>query len=302
MLGMLNLLKPPGMTSHDAVDQVRRVLNIRRVGHTGTLDPAATGVLLLLLGRATRLAPFLEHHYKTYRATAVFGIATDSQDATGIIRYRQPVNLRREDVDQVLKGFVGYVWQLPPMTSAVKVKGQRLHRLARAGCEVERARRQVHIEKMDLLGMETPEKAGYPRALIECRCSKGTYVRTLVSDCGDTLGCGAHLGFLLRTEVGGFSVQDAVTLEELQAASHPWELVLPAARAVGNLAPVKLPAGQVRRIQSGNPVFLDEMEPVAAPIEPGSWVRMETGVGSLVAVARAQEVKGRIQLQPRKVL
>ncbi len=209
--GVLLLLKPSGMTAHDVVEFVRKQLRMQRVGHTGTLDPLAAGLMVLCIGRATRLAEFLSELDKVYRFEMVLGIATSTQDAEGDIVATAPTeHITVEKVEKVLAQFVGEIEQLPPMLSAVHYKGKRLYELARRGVEVERTPRRVQIYRLTLLQWwERPVK----RALVEVHCSRGTYIRTLVDDIGKALGCGAYQHFLVRTHIGPFSNADALTLE-----------------------------------------------------------------------------------------
>lgn len=209
--GVVVVDKPAGMTSHDVVDRVRKVFETRKVGHAGTLDPDATGVLVLGVGTATRLLSFAQADVKRYSAVAAFGTTTTTQDASGEVLETRPVDLDRPAVERVAASFLGDIEQIPPMVSAVKIGGERLYRKARRGEEVERPARQVTIDSLDLVDFsETP-----PEATFDVRCSAGTYIRTLVHDIGAALGCGAHLKSLRRTEASGFSEADATLLDDL---------------------------------------------------------------------------------------
>ncbi len=229
MDGILNLHKPAGPTSFDMVRSVRRASGEKRVGHAGTLDPAASGVLPLLLGQATRLSDFFLTARKTYVATVAFGTATDSHDAMGTVTAQHPVPpLTRLELEALLAPFRGEQLQMPPMFSALKQGGRPLYELARAGQEVERAARPVSIYRLDLLDWNG-------RVLrIEVECSRGTYIRVLAHELGQRAGCGAHLAALVRSRVGPFSVADAFplipaappSLAELQAALHPLDAML----------------------------------------------------------------------------
>ena len=222
--GVLLVDKPAGLTSHDVVDRVRRHFGFEKVGHCGTLDPAATGLLILVLGRATKLQDRLMADDKMYEGTMLLGISTDSQDADGKVIAEKPVPpLTEEDIDQVFAKFRGDLQQVPPMVSAVKHQGTPLYKLARKGKTVEREPRLVHIYDFRVLGLELP------RVRLRVACTKGTYVRTLCSDVGDMLGCGAHLYELRRMRSGNFDVKDAHSLktileqtrEQLQASIIP---------------------------------------------------------------------------------
>ena len=211
MNGFLIVDKPAGMTSHDAVARVRRALGVKRIGHAGTLDPDATGVLVLGVGRGTRLLQFLSASDKEYVADVVFGVETTTQDAAGeVLATIDASSLTRDDVESALARFHGEIEQVPPMVSAVKVGGERLYKRALRGEEVERAPRRVSIFAIVLEEFSPGERA---RARIRVRCSKGTYIRTLAHDLGRALGVGAHVGSLRRTASGTFSEQDAVALD-----------------------------------------------------------------------------------------
>lgn len=211
MDGILNINKPLDKTSFSVVAMVRRLSGERRVGHAGTLDPAATGVLPVCLGQGTRVVEFLVDATKTYRAEIELGVTTDTDDASGrIIEKRDPSGISREQVEAVLSSFCGLVKQTPPMYSAVKYHGKPLYKLARAGITVERRSRLVKIEKLAILDWQPPI------VVIEVVCGKGTYIRSLAHDLGQTLGCGASLKGLARLRCGPFDIEDAVSLSELE--------------------------------------------------------------------------------------
>ena len=208
--GVLLVDKPPKLTSHDVVDRLRRHFGFRKVGHCGTLDPAATGLLVIVLERATKLQANLMIEDKTYEGVMQLGIATDSQDADGAVIAEKPVPLLTEaDLEAVLAKFRGDLQQIPPMVSAIKHQGTPLYKLARKGQTVEREPRLVHIYDLRMLKLELPH------VHLRVACSKGTYVRTLCHDIGEMLGCGAHLAGLRRTRSGRFDVKDAKPLDEL---------------------------------------------------------------------------------------
>jgi tRNA pseudouridine55 synthase len=214
MDGILNLNKPAGMTSHDVVDRVRRILKIKKVGHAGTLDPEATGVLLILVGKATKLAQKLQGSDKEYKGEMVLGIATDTQDAQGkIIKKVDKVEISLESIRNAFKQFRGKIKQVPPMVSAVSIGGKRLYKLAREGIEIPRPAREIEIYKLQILDYKEGE---YPQVFFEVACSKGTYIRTLCADIGEVLGCGAHQSNLVRTRAGKFKLENSITLENLR--------------------------------------------------------------------------------------
>src|SRR5205085_5168052 len=228
--GLVIVDKPPAHTSHDVVARMRKLYGQRRVGHAGTLDPDATGVLLVGLGRATRLLRYLQGAGKSYRARMVFGVATDTLDASGAVLERAAMTLTVDQVAQAARAFVGEIEQIPPMVSAIKVDGRRLYELARAGEVVERAARPVRI---DTLVVEDFVDGAYPEATIRIDCSSGTYVRTLAADLGTALGGCAHLRELRRLRVGSFEVEEAHTLDEIEA--DPQRFVLSPAAALRDM-------------------------------------------------------------------
>lgn len=208
--GVLLVDKPSGLTSHDVVDRLRRHFGFHKVGHCGTLDPAATGLLLIVLERATKLQNNLMAEDKTYEGTMLLGVTTDSQDADGEVLAEKPVPpLTADDLEQVLAKFRGDLQQIPPMVSAKKLHGQPLYKLARKGQTVEREPRTVHIYDLRALHV------ALPRVQLRVTCTKGTYVRTLCHDIGEAIGCGAHLADLRRTRSGQFDVTNAKPLDEL---------------------------------------------------------------------------------------
>ena len=217
MNGFLVVDKPAGMTSHDVIARLRRALNERRIGHAGTLDPPATGVLLIGVGRGARLLRFLEAHEKEYVAGVTFGVRTSTQDATGeVLDERDASSLDEQQVRDAFARFVGEIEQVPPMVSAVKVGGERLYQKARRGEEIERRARRVTVSAAEVASFEPGTRA---TATVRTVCSRGTYVRTLAADAGDALGVGAHLTSLRRTRIGAFGLAEAVPLDEVVATS-----------------------------------------------------------------------------------
>jgi len=214
--GFLLVDKPGGITSHDVVARVRRFIGQKKVGHAGTLDPMATGLLVLGLGRATRLIRFVQAGEKAYVARALFGVATDSLDADGAILHREPMPVSRDDVEEAAKRFVGDILQVPPMVSALKVGGRRLYEMARQGEEIEREARPVTIHEIRILDFAPGD---YPEVSFLVRCGTGTYVRTLADDIAAALGGRAHLIALRRTAIGALDVSDASSLEGLESAA-----------------------------------------------------------------------------------
>ncbi|HEY3210400.1 MAG TPA: tRNA pseudouridine(55) synthase TruB [Actinomycetota bacterium] len=237
--GFLLIDKPAGITSHDAVDLVRRALGTRKVGHSGTLDPLATGLLLMGVGRATRLLRFLGDLPKVYEGSGLLGVETTTLDAEGDVLRRSPVDLTEQGLGAVMGRFVGDIEQIPPAYSAVKVSGRKLYEAARKGTAVQAAPRRVHVDAFDLLRLEGA------RFDFRVRCSAGTYVRSLVADVGRSMGCGAHLIALRRTAIGPYSVDDAAPPE---TPGRP----LPLERAIEHLEAVGLTEDEARAATHGS--------------------------------------------------
>lgn len=208
--GIINVYKEAGFTSHDVVAKLRGILKQKKIGHTGTLDPDAVGVLPVCLGSGTKLCDMLTDKTKEYVAELRLGVTTDTQDMSGVVLTRNEVNVSEEQVREAVNSFLGAYDQIPPMYSALKVNGKKLYELAREGKEVERKARTVQIEEIEILQMELP--------LVKMRvlCSKGTYIRTLCSDIGEKLGCGGAMQSLQRTRVGNFYIKDALTLSQIE--------------------------------------------------------------------------------------
>ncbi len=250
--GVVVVDKPPGMTSHDVVDEVRRLFRTRKVGHAGTLDPDATGVLVLGLGRSTRLLDYARLGPKRYLAEALFGVTTTTQDASGEELSRRECSFTEADLCAALPEFVGAIEQVPPMVSAVRMGGERLYDKARRGEVVERAARPVVVYELKLLSF-SEQRSGRdrsePHAAFEVCCSAGTYVRTLVHDLGGVLGCGAHLSSLRRTEAAGFDVSEAVPLADLETSN-----LLPPLEAVRGMPRIEVWDEDAARVRNGGPL------------------------------------------------
>lgn len=215
--GVLNINKPAGMTSHDVINRIRRLYNTRRVGHTGTLDPMATGVLIVLVGRAAKAAEYITSADKRYRAGLLLGITTDTGDITGKILTRTDILPDAAGVKTAAGRFTGDIVQIPPMYSALKVNGHKLVDLARKGIEIEREARNITIHSIEV----EPKKVGSGEYTLDVHCSKGTYIRTLCEDIGKALGCGGTMNALIRTSTGNFSINNACTLETIEAMTVP---------------------------------------------------------------------------------
>ncbi len=296
--GIINVCKPPGMTSHDVVDAVRRLCGTRRVGHTGTLDPLAAGVLVVCVGRATRLAELLADADKAYRAEATFGIQTDTLDAEGQVVARADASqLTEARVRQALGALVGDRQQAPPMFSAARHRGRRLYELARQGREVTREPRAVTVHSLELVRFTPGEHA---TATFDVTCSKGTYVRVLCAELGELLGCGACLSFLLRTRAGAQRLVDSWSLDELAEPGALARAVQTPAAAVGHLPAVDLTPSQRRWASFGRPVRV-QPSPAVDALPDGGIVAAVGPDGELVCIARFERTDGRPRVVPRKV-
>ena len=309
MDGILIIDKPEGFTSHDVVARVRKIFKTKRVGHTGTLDPFATGVLVLLLGKATRLAQFLDKDIKEYIATVKFGFETHTGDKTGVpsaecgMRNEEIAEvLKKTDWDSILSQFKGEIEQIPPMYSAKKIEGKKLYELARKGIEVERKPAKITIHELDLV--ESDANRSEPGAVatgfltdsvrIRVACSAGAYIRTLAEDIGRRLGIGAHLIDLRRTRAGKFDIFQSISIERLEEMPNPSNSLLPMTEAVSHLPQIVLNADRVEKTRSGLSTRLEEM------LESKAAVQMLDGAGGLVAVGFYNESDKTVQ--PKVVL
>lgn len=249
MNGFLNLLKPPGMTSSDAVVQIRRTLSGEKVGHAGTLDPEAAGVLPIMIGKASRLFDVLVDKQKSYVAEIALGVSTDTQDADGAALRRSPL---RPDADTIAKAaahFIGDIMQTPPAYSALKINGRTAYDIARSGETPQIEARPAQVQRIELMEMRPPDGA-----ILHIDCGKGVYVRTLCHDIGEHLGCGAHMRFLLRTCSGFFSIEEAVTLEEWQTAVDHSALLLPMDAPLAHLPMARVAAQREADCRNGKPL------------------------------------------------
>jgi tRNA pseudouridine55 synthase len=246
MNGIVIIDKPQGWTSQDVTARLRRVFNTRRIGHGGTLDPMATGVLPVFVGRATRGVEFFEHAEKTYETLLRLGITTDTEDITGTVLSRQEVSVTEDRLEAVLQEFRGEILQVPPMYSALKVNGQKLCDLARKGKEVERKPRPITIHELTLLGMEAEG------IRLRVRCSKGTYIRTLCKDIGEKLGCGGCMAALRRISAGEYTIEESVPLETLLETEEPEAYLRQVDTMFRNYPAITLTEKQTLRCRNGN--------------------------------------------------
>ena len=284
MSGFLNVDKPAGWTSFRVAAVVRRRSGVRRVGHTGTLDPTATGVLVVCLGAATRLSEYVMEQSKTYRAEVRLGVATDTFDAVGVpVSQADPSGVSRDQVEQTLAPFLGGIEQVPPLFSAIKLAGEPLYRYARSGREVQPRPRRVVIHRLQLLAFQPP------LLTIELECGKGTYVRSLAHDLGQRLGCGAHLATLVRLRVGPFTLEDACTLPHLEQAfdEERWQhLVLPPDTTLAHWPRIDLTEEQATAVRFGQALAAGlALSPPQEPAD-GALARAYGPEGGLLAVLR----------------
>jgi tRNA pseudouridine55 synthase len=256
--GILPVLKPEKFTSHDVVAKARRILGIKRIGHTGTLDPAVTGVLPLCIGRATRMVEYIQELPKEYEAVLLIGLATDTEDLTGTpIHEMADVHLAAEDVKRALHAFIGEIEQIPPMYSAVKIDGKRLYELAREGKEVERKSRTVRIEAIEILEMNLSLK--HPEVRFRVKCSKGTYIRTLCVDIGKALGFPSVMKQLIRTSTGNIGLDQCLTFEQIErhkAEGTLEQYLIPMDEAISHIPAVELSALQAEHALQGKQIVL----------------------------------------------
>jgi tRNA pseudouridine55 synthase len=291
MDGNFNVHKPTGMTSHDVVAKMRKLLKQRRVGHAGTLDPAASGVLPICVGQGTRVAEYLSESGKAYRATIICGVETDTYDVEGeVTRTASTEMLDLAGLEAALEHFRGPQMQIPPRYSAIKIQGQAAYKRARAGEELALEARPIEITRLEIVAWHNPTLT------LDVECSKGTYIRSLAYDLGRALGCGAHLGGLVRTRSGPFRLEESVTLADLETASAEGTLasyLQPADRALAQYPALHLTADEAVRVKHGNPF--------AYALEHGIYTlgRVYNAEGGFIAIAEWRPELGK--WQPKKV-
>jgi len=286
--GVLVVDKPIGLTSHQVVQIIRRGTNIKRAGHTGTLDPRASGVLVVLVGPAVRLSEYISAEDKRYQATIKLGEKTDTYDGDGVVTGTSEVNISRKEYETALQGFVGEIEQVPPPYSAIKVKGRRAYDMARKGEEVELEARTIHVHSLEVVEWNLPE------VVVDVHCSSGTYVRSLAYDLGEKLGCGANLTGLRRTKSGSFTLKDAQPLRKLSEAfeNNTWfRYLIPAAEALSEWPSITLNNEEVDLVRHGHRIPRNEL------LE--GQVRAITEQGELVALMEADSETA--EYKPKKV-
>ena len=274
MNGIVIVDKPQGWTSQDVTARLRRVYATRRIGHGGTLDPMATGVLPVFVGRATRGVEFFEHAEKTYETVLLLGRTTDTQDVTGTVLAEKTVRLSPADIEKVLPRFRGDILQVPPMYSALKVNGKKLYELARKGQEVERQPRPITVFELTNLGFDGT------RLRLRVKCSKGTYIRTLCQDIGEALGCGGCMEALRRVRAGEYGIEDAVPLEKLLESETPEQYLRGLDTMFAHCPAVTLTANQEKRCRNGNPF--------SSPLPQGTY-RAYSQSGEFLMLAKVED-------------
>lgn len=274
MNGIVIVDKPQGWTSQDVTARLRRVYATRRIGHGGTLDPMATGVLPVFVGRATRGVEFFEHAEKTYETVLLLGRTTDTQDVTGTVLAEKAVRLSPADIEKVLPRFRGDILQVPPMYSALKVNGKKLYELARKGQEVERQPRPITVFELTNLGFDGT------RLRLRVKCSKGTYIRTLCQDIGEALGCGGCMEALRRVRAGEYGIEDAVPLEKLLESETPERYLRSLDTMFAHCPAVTLTPNQEKRCRNGNPF--------SSPLPQGTY-RAYSQSGEFLMLAKVED-------------
>jgi len=270
--GIINVYKEKGYTSHDVVAKMRGILRIKKIGHTGTLDPDAEGVLPVCIGKATKLVDLITNKDKTYEAVLKLGITTDTQDITGTVLTRKDVTVTIPEIEEAIRSYIGEYMQLPPMYSAIKVNGKKLYELARQGKEVERKRRKVYIHDIRILKIDALQH----EVSMSVDCGKGTYIRTLLHDIGETLGCGGTMKSLTRTAVGDFHLKDAYKLSEIEKMVHNEQIntiVYPIDGILSDYSRITVAREYSKLIYNGNPFQTSHLtEPIQYPST--DWVRV----------------------------
>lgn len=294
MNGVLNIYKEAGFTSHDVVAKLRGIVKQKKIGHTGTLDPDAEGVLPVCLGNATKLCGLLSDKEKTYEAVLLLGQVTDTQDISGKVLSTSPVEVSEEEAREAVMSFLGDYDQVPPMYSALKVGGKKLYELAREGKEIERQARRVRILDIEIHRMELPE------ITFSVSCTSGTYIRTLCQDIGERLGCGGCMKHLLRTRVDRFAVEESLRLSEIEERMREdrlGEVLLPVDEVFSSYPRFQMRAEADRLVHNGNPFSGQDVQ----EISDGERVRVYDSTGKFVGIYGRQEEKGGLLFRPVKM-
>ncbi|HPF28996.1 MAG TPA: tRNA pseudouridine(55) synthase TruB [Lachnospiraceae bacterium] len=288
--GILNVEKEIGFTSFDVVAKLRGILKQKKIGHTGTLDPDARGVLPVCLGNATKLCDMLTEKTKEYEAVMLLGVTTDTLDLSGEVLKEQPVSVSEEEIRGIINGFLGEQQQIPPMYSALKVDGRRLYELAREGKTIERKSRTITIHRIEIVSVELP------RVTFRVECSKGTYIRSLCQDIGEKVGCGACMESLIRTRSGAFTIENALTLstiEQMMKSGRIEDAILPMEAIFEELEALHVTEQWKVRIDNGNPLELLAFEETITPEEKKQY-RIYNVEGRFFAIYRYEEEQNRM--------
>ncbi len=288
--GILNILKPPGMTSFDVIAVIRKIADTKKVGHTGTLDPQAVGVLPVFTGKATKIIEYVENEDKAYRAEMTLGVETDTQDAWGNIVSKQKSDLGSARIEGAVKSFCGNILQVPPMYSAVKIKGKKLYELARKGINIDREPRNVVIKHINVIRVKAN------RVIFDLECSKGTYIRTLCHDIGKTLGCGAHMSFLIRKRAGSFKISESITLERLANGING--CIMDMDSILSHMDKVVVHKSDEKRFVNGSVIEARN----TSMSKNGHLVRVYNGKGNFLAVGKLILLDKKVMLKPEKLL
>ncbi|MBA7581725.1 tRNA pseudouridine synthase B [subsurface metagenome] len=295
MNGILNIFKPKGISSYQTVKEVRDIFNISKAGHAGTLDPSASGVLLVCIGQATKIAEFLVGMKKHYQGEMILGISTDSQDSEGKIIQKREVgtDIDENRVKDIFQKYEGIISQMPPMFSAAHYKGERLYRLARKGIEVKRNLKKVKIYQLNLINFYQEVN---PMVKFEVICSKGTYIRTLCNDIGDELGCGAHLSNLVRKKVGNFSIEDSLNLEELKKEKALGKRYLISVdSALEELSKITVKSEAIKTVLNGGVISSEQIVeiPEGLKTRKNKFVKIFDAKGNLLSLGTSIKEKGK---------
>lgn len=309
MDGTLLVNKPKGITSYEVVKRIKKWLGVDKVGHAGTLDPSAVGLLVVCIGRATKLTPFLQELDKAYRGRMVFGVVTSTFDEEGeIIREQDALSLTRQKVEDIFRKFQGRISQVPPMYSAIHWQGRRLYDLAREGVKVELSTREIQIYKLKLLSFSP---GIHPEVEFEILCSKGTYVRSLCRDIGEVSGFGAYQSFLCRTRIGPFSLEDAVDLEKIEQIrmdkKRLREIIYSLSDSLPHFPRVVVKEGAEKIVKWGRPLYFAHLSQIPSNLEKGDRVRICSQKGDLLAIGVSLQngfhfVKDRVGFKYLRVL
>ena len=273
------------MTSHDVVEKLRRILNFKKIGHAGTLDPNASGILLACLGKATKITKFLTEYDKEYEAVIKLGITTDTYDQEGkIIQIKDDLKISEEEVRRAVESFRGEIWQTPPLYSAIKQKGKKLYQYARAGKQVERKKRKVFIKDIRIL------EINLPYVKLKVNCSKGTYIRSLANDIGERLGCGAHLFSLCRTRVGPFELKDALdseAIEKIRKEDKIKDFLISVEKVLAHIPSVEVKDSFARRIKDGPNLFPSSVLSPENKFDKDQMICIKNNQREIIAIGKA---------------